>query len=73
MKKKVQMTKKSHMSVDYHETQAKIKTTVLVNQKPVVRVTLNKSTGETLIKVLSGDRVLETYVVDENRQKSPFA
>jgi hypothetical protein len=61
------------MSVDYHETQAKIKTTVLVNQKPVVRVTLNKSTGETLIKVLSGDRVLETYVVDENRQKSSFA
>ena len=63
--KKVQMNKLKHMSIDYHENNTKAKTSVLVDRKPVVRVVLNKKTGEVLIKVLSGERVLETYKVPE--------
>lgn len=63
--KKVQMNKLKHMGIDYHENNTKAKTSVLVDSKPVVRVVLNKRTGEVLIKVLAGDRVLETYKVPE--------
>lgn len=74
MKKKVQMTKKSHMSVDYHENDKKITTKVLVDRDAVVKIILDKSTGVYEIKILAKDgRLLEHWLFDENRQKSPFA
>lgn len=74
MKKKVQMTKKAHMSVDYHENGTKITTKVLVDRDAVVKVILDKSTGVYEIKILAKDgRLLEHWLFDENRQKSPFA
>ena len=73
-KKKVQMSKKSHMSVDYHENDKKITTKVLVDRDAVVKVILDKSTGVYEVKILAKDgRLLEHWLFDENRQKSPFA
>lgn len=62
--KKVQMLRPSHMSVEYHETETKIATTILVNRKPVVKAVLTKNTGKTVIKILAdeGKRVLEEYL-----------
>lgn len=72
--KKVQMLRPSHMSVDYHETESKITTKVLVDQNAVVKVSLVKSSGKYEIKILAKDgRLLEHWLFDENRQKEPLA
>lgn len=73
MKKKIRMLKPSHMSVDYHETESKITTKILINQNAVVKVSLVKDSGKYEVKILAKDgRLLEHWLFDENRQKSPL-